>query len=157
MPQIFHVNFSDCWSHEEYSIALDFFVQENFPLVEYSVFSYNKGELIIIEGKSMKSVMGKLFCITLASTIALSCASTSKINSNDTNPQGKNAAQEESIPQAPGASELYSQKVNSVKISLLSAPSQTTKGKIFTAQYIIKIEDSELEEMKYEYLTEKYK
>ena len=43
----------------------------------------------------------------------------------------------------PTASELYAKKIAATKITLLSSPKETTKTKIFTAPYLLKIEDAE--------------
>ena len=99
-----------------------------------------------------KSVGGIfVFC-----AFAFSCASTPKtneINNEDTNDSSNNnieeivstqiEEQEEVLPPPPTESEIYAQKISGVKLTLISSPKETTKGKIFTSPYILKTENSE--------------
>ena len=88
----------------------------------------------------MKSAVHKGIIITLATTLSLSCASTPKSATQTAN--NTNQVQEEEVQQ-PSVSELYSQKAESNKITLVSSPKQTTKGKIFTEPFTVKVESSD--------------
>lgn len=96
----------------------------------------------------MKSNVHKGIVITLAATLAsslvISCASTS-------NTAAKNQSQllineengEAQTLHIPTQAELYAQKTESVRLSLVSSPKQVTKGKIFTEPYTIKVENQD--------------
>ena len=87
----------------------------------------------------MKSTIRTGIYIALATSLAFSCASTPK-----TGEQTGTAATQitEELP-PPTASELYTQKIQASKLTLLSSSRETTKTKIFTSPYILKAEDSE--------------
>lgn len=91
----------------------------------------------------MKLIVHKGILITLATTLAFSCASTPKVT--DDNPQTtiQEEPKTEEVVNLPTAAELYSQKLEGLSLSLLSFPKQTTKGKIFTEPYTIEVKDSE--------------
>lgn len=90
----------------------------------------------------MKPLFYKGLCISVLTTLALSCASTPKA------PQIKTDDEETQIIEdlktaEPTERELYAKKIATVKISLVSSPKETTKGKIFTSPYVIQVVDQE--------------
>lgn len=88
----------------------------------------------------MKPLLYKGLCISVLTTLALSCASTSKATKTETN-NTETQIVEKSAELT--ESELYAKKLASVKISLASTPKETTKGKIFTSPYTIQVVDNE--------------
>lgn len=137
MAKVIHVDFGNCRSHEKHFIDLDFFVQGIFLLVEAIDFLYNK---FSNQENFMKFTIHKGIFIALALASTISCGSTPK--------SGSAAAEKELPAQAeavaePTAAELYSQKVNSCTITLLSSPKQTTKGRIFTEPYTLEVKNAE--------------
>ncbi|MBQ9205919.1 MAG: hypothetical protein IJ158_04325 [Treponema sp.] len=94
----------------------------------------------------MKSTIRTEICSLIVALLVFSCASTPQPQSATNNQvqTGETAAVvAELSPSPPSASEIYSQKVSSSKLMLLSSPKETTKGKIFTSPYLLKVEDSD--------------
>ena len=85
----------------------------------------------------MKVLMRKRFYISIATALLVSCASVPK---NETT--SENAKAEPSYKEATAA-ELYEESIKDLKFTLVSSPKETTKGKIFTSPYIIKVEDED--------------
>lgn len=88
----------------------------------------------------MKPLFYKGLCISVLTTLALSCASTSKAPKIEAD---KSETQIVADSSEPAERELYAQKLASVKMSLASTPKETTKGKAFASPYIIQIVDQE--------------
>ncbi|MCR4822556.1 MAG: hypothetical protein K5873_06755 [Treponema sp.] len=93
----------------------------------------------------MKKIISKTAYIALTSSILLSCASTKNVGSNKEPEKPVHTTEEISLPQEilPTESELYLQKVKSVKLTLLSTAKETIKGRIFTSPYTIKVESDQ--------------
>ena len=91
----------------------------------------------------MKLIVHKGIFITLATTLAFSCASTQKVTDNNSQVIIEEKTITEEVVNIPTAAELYSQKLEGLSLVLLSFPKQTTKGKIFTEPYTIEVKDSE--------------
>ena len=93
----------------------------------------------------MKSCMTYCASFAIISALTLSCASTTNTAKNTENQVETEQIQiqEEVLPPPPSASELFSQKINGLKLSLAASPKETTKTKAFASPYIIKAEDSE--------------
>ena len=91
----------------------------------------------------MKSAICKGILSLLLAFISLSCASTPKNEIKDTSNQpAETPSVQEELPPPPSASELFAQKLSDLTFTLISSPKETTKGKIFTSPYIVKVEDS---------------
>ncbi|MBQ8013308.1 MAG: hypothetical protein IJ257_02775 [Treponema sp.] len=88
----------------------------------------------------MKSII-KAGIYLFAASLAVSCVSSPKAEISST-PKTEEVIVKEIVIE-PTASELYAKKIAATKITLLSSPKETTKTKIFTAPYLLKIEDAE--------------
>lgn len=91
----------------------------------------------------MKSIVHKGIFLTLATTLAFSCASTPKSSENNTSIIKEEKSNSPEAIALPSPAELYSQKIEGFHFTLLSAPKQTTKGKIFTEPYVIEVKNSD--------------
>ena len=91
----------------------------------------------------MKSIVHKGIFLTLATTLAFSCASTPKSSENNTSIIKEEKSNSPEVIALPSPAELYSQKIEGFHFTLLSAPKQTTKGKIFTEPYVIEVKNSD--------------
>ncbi|MBQ8680574.1 MAG: hypothetical protein IJ530_12565 [Treponema sp.] len=85
----------------------------------------------------MKSTIKTGIYIAIATSLAFSCASNPKTSNNSVANDSNSMSTE-----LPSAADLYSDKANSSKITVLSSPKETTKLKNFSSPYVIKVEDS---------------
>ena len=95
----------------------------------------------------MKVTMHLGVCIALASFLTFSCGSVSNsVTANNTPSAEEQQAEvqvQEELPPPPTESELFAKKIEGLSLTLVSAPKETVKNKIFTSPYVVKVSDSE--------------